>query len=80
LDFFAHQGRSRRRTRLLVVLFALALVSIVAVVDLVAIALPGLGSDPEGIAGELKKIGTAPAGSALAAVVAALRVPLPVLD
>ncbi len=49
MDFFAHQERARRRTRLLVVLFALAVVGIVAVVDLVALAFLGLGSDPEGL-------------------------------
>ena len=36
MDFFASQDRSRRQTRWLLVMFALALAAIVAAVDLVA--------------------------------------------
>ena len=49
MDFFAHQDRARRRTHLLLVLFALAVVGIVAVVDLIAFAFLGLGTDPDGL-------------------------------
>ncbi len=45
MNFFEHQDRARRRTRLLVVLFGLALISIVAVVDLVVLV--ALGVRPE---------------------------------
>ena len=49
MDFFAHQDRARQRTHLLLVLFALAVVGIVAVVDLIAFAFLGLGTDPDGL-------------------------------
>jgi Zn-dependent protease with chaperone function len=48
MNFFEHQDRARRRTRLLVFLFALAVISIVAVVDLVALAFLGFGTDTAG--------------------------------
>lgn len=48
MSFFQHQDRARRRTRLLVVLFALAVISIIAVVDLIALLVVGLGQSTEG--------------------------------
>lgn len=48
MNFFEHQDRARRKTRLLVVLFVLAVISIVAAVDLVAILILGFGTDPQG--------------------------------
>lgn len=46
MNFFEHQDRARRRTRLLVVLFALAVISIVLVVDLVALFVLRFRNDP----------------------------------
>jgi Zn-dependent protease with chaperone function len=48
MNFFEHQDRAKRRTHLLVVLFALAVIGIVAVVDLVTLAFLGFGTDPAG--------------------------------
>jgi Zn-dependent protease with chaperone function len=46
MNFFEHQDRARRRTRLLVVLFALAVISIITVVDLTVLIFLGFGGDP----------------------------------
>jgi Zn-dependent protease with chaperone function len=45
MNFFEHQGRARRKTFWLLTLFALALVSIVALVDLIALFF--LGTSPD---------------------------------
>jgi Zn-dependent protease with chaperone function len=46
MNFFERQHRARTNTRLLVLFFALALISIVAVVDLVVLTALALGTDP----------------------------------
>ncbi|MBK1643577.1 peptidase M48 [Thiocapsa imhoffii] len=48
MNFFERQDQARRRTRLLVVLFALAVISIILTINLAALAVLGLGTDPQG--------------------------------
>ncbi|NCA70411.1 MAG: peptidase M48 [Sphingobacteriia bacterium] len=49
MNFFQHQDRARRRTRLLVLLFALAVMGIVAVIDLFALLAIGVRPEPNGV-------------------------------
>lgn len=50
MDFFEHQDRSRRKSRRLVAMFLVAVVAIVAAVDLVVIFLLGGARSPDGTA------------------------------
>ncbi|MEJ8569473.1 M48 family metallopeptidase [Elongatibacter sediminis] len=49
MNFFGHQAKARRQTRWLVVLFVMAVVTVVAAVDLVVLLVLGFSADETGV-------------------------------